>query len=329
MVNGSSERSEAGGRHVDRRSFIRGSAVVFAGLAVRGPLRELLESDAVAGTGPYRAFSDASEWNRPLPTDAPVDPSSDAFVRELKGFDPSVQFPRLDDGPWAEPIYWATQGDPEYVIRPLPFPVRIPESAVPAATSDAQLTVYDVARGYVIKLQKATFDGRTWLAGWTEIYYLASNGLAGELLESDDRRNRGHRGCPPPLHAVRWAEVQAGEIRHVLKVAIRRTASAHAYPASAHARGAGIIPEGAVFRIKPTVDLRARGLQGPALVIATAMQRFGVVVGDQSGVPMALKLKNLAVQGRTHRWSDIGIHSKSLSNVTFDDFQCIKLGYHR
>ena len=314
---------------MDRRSFIRGSAAVLAGLAARGSLRDVLDLEALAQTGPYRAFSDDSEWNRPLPTAAPVDRSSAAFVRELKGFDPLVQFPRLDDGPWSEPIHWATEGDPEYVIPPLPFPVRIPAGAVPAATSDAQLTVYDVARGYVIKLQKATFDGRTWQARWTAIYYLRSNGLSGDLPESDDRRNRGHRGCPPALHAVRWDEVRAGEIRHVLKVAIRRTASAHVYPASAHGRGTGMIPEGAVFRYKPTVDLRAPGLQGAALVIATAMQRYGVVVGDQGGVPMALKLENLVAEGRPQRWADIGIRPKSLSSVTFDDFQCIKLGYHR
>lgn len=314
---------------MDRRQFIRGSAVVMTGLAARGSLRDVLESDALALTAPYCAFADVSEWNRPLPIGAPVDPSSDAFVRELKGFDPSVSSPRLDDGAWGQPIYWATQGDPEYAIPPLPFAVRIPAGAVPAATSDAQLTVFDVARGYVIGLQKAAFDGRTWTARWTAIYYLGSNGLDGELRESDDPRNRGHRGCPPPLHAVRWDEVQAGEIGHVLKVAIRRTASAHVYPASANARGSGMIPEGAVFRIKPTVDLRARGLQGAALVTATAMQRYGVVVSDQAGVPLALKLENLAAEGRLQRWADIGIGPKSLSSVTFDDLECIQLGYHR
>jgi hypothetical protein len=240
-----------------------------------------------------------------------------------------MQCPRLDDGAWGQPIYWAKQGDPAYVIPPLPFAVRIPASAVAAATSDAQLTVFDVARGYVIGLQNATFDGRTWKARWTTIYYLASNGLEGDLPESDDPRNRGHWGCPPPLHAVRWDEVQAGEIRHVLKVAIRRMASSHVYPASSNGSGTGMIPVGAVFRIKPTVDLRARGLQGPALVIATAMQRYGVVVSDQGGVPMALKLENLAAEGRSQRWADIGIQAKSLSSVTFDDFQCVKLGYHR
>jgi hypothetical protein len=314
---------------MDRRRFIQSSVVVAAGLAARNSLLDILGSDALALTTPYRAFSDASEWNRTLPANAPVDPSSDAFVRVLKGFNTSVPYARLDDGAWAQPVYWAKLGDPEYAIPPLPFTVRIPAGAVPAATSDAQLTVFDIARGYVIGLQKASFDGRTWRAGWTAIYYLGSNGLSGDLPESDDPRNRGHWGCPPPLYAVRWDEVQAGAIRHVLKVAIRQTTSAHVYPASSNGSGSGMIPVGAVFRIKPTVDLRARGLQGAALVIATAMQQYGVEVSDITGVPMALKLENLAAEGRSQRWADIGIGPKSLSSVTFDDFQCVKLGYHR
>jgi len=203
------------------------------------------------------------------------------------------------------------------------------QDAVPAPTSDAQLTVYDVDRGYVIKLQGAEFTAGTWVARNTSIYYLASNGLAADLPEADDERNRGHRGIPPPIHVVRWDEVQAGSIRHVLKAAIRRTAPKHVYPAEADSGSSGVIPEGAVFRIKPAVDLRARGLRGPALIIARAMKRYGIVVGDQTGVPMALKVENMAAEGRSARWADIGIHPKSLSALSFDDFHCIKLGYHR
>jgi len=314
---------------VDRRRFIRSSAVVVAGLAARGHVFDALSSSAQTYTGPYRAFSSGSEWNRPLPLDAPIDPSSREFVSHLRNIDPDRPFPALVDGPWSEPIYWARAGDPEYKLADFDFRVRIPLDAVPAPTSDAQLMVYDRPRGIVIKLQKASFTGTTWLARWTEIYYLDSNGLFGDLPESDEPRNRGHRGFPPPLHAVRWDEVQAGAIRHVLKVAITDTASRHVYPGAGHEGGSGIIPEGAIFRIKPSVDLQARGLRGPALVIARAIRRYGIVIGDRSGVPMALKLENLRAEGRRVRWSDIGIDAESLSALSFSDLECIKLGYHR
>jgi hypothetical protein len=74
---------------------------------------------------------------------------------------------------------------------------------------------------------------------------------------------------------------------------------------------------------------RDEGASDAALVIARAMQRYGAVIGDQSGVPMALKLENLPVEGRSERWSDVGIDSDSLASIPFDDFECIQLGYHR
>ena len=75
-----------------------------------------------------------------------------------------------------------------------------------------------------------------WTARWTAVYYLASNGLFGKLPGSDEPRNRGHRGFPPAIHAVRWDEIAADEIAHVLKIAVRRTASQAVYPAGGHER---------------------------------------------------------------------------------------------
>jgi hypothetical protein len=312
---------------VHRRTLLRGAVVIAGGAVAFGVRAALTERTPL--DPPYLAFSDVSEWNNPLPTGAPVDPASDAFISELKSFDPHGIHPRLVDTAWAEPIYWAANGDPEYTVSGFSFPIRIPANASPAATRDSQLTVFDVGRGYVMKLHRADFDGTGWTATGGSLYYLASNGLIGRLPESDDVRNHGHRGFPPAIHAVRWDEVQAGEIAHVVKVAIRQTAPEHVYPAGGDERGNGIIPEGAMLRIRPSIDLASRGLSDAARVIATAMQRYGMVVGDQSGVPFALKLENLSVEGKQERWSDVEIGNDSLSAISFDDLECIRLGYHR
>jgi hypothetical protein len=65
------------------------------------------------------------------------------------------------------------------------------------------------------------------------------------------------------------------------------------------------------------------------LVIATAMQRYGVVIGDTGGVPMSLKLEALETEKRKERWSEVGLDHNSLSAIRFDDMECIQLGYHR
>jgi hypothetical protein len=207
--------------------------------------------------------------------------------------------------------------------------VRIPREAEPAPNSDAELTVFDLEMGWVIKLTKASFDG-TWHGRARDWYSLGSNGLEGRLPESDEKRNTGHRGYPPPLHGVRWDEIEAGAIRHTLKVSLDKTGESHVYPGTGHeSHRGGIIPEGAIFRIKPAVDLRARGLSGAALVIAKAMQDYGVVIGDTGGVPMSLKLEALETEKRKERWSQQGLTKDSLSAIRFDDLECIKLGYHR
>jgi hypothetical protein len=313
---------------MDRRRFLRNSAILTAGAMGAHVLGADGSIPAFAAT-PYRAFENKSEWNKPLPANAPRDTNSGKYIAALKAFDASVQFPRLVDGSWAEPIYWAKKGDPYYTVSGCPIKIRIPKGARPASSSDAQITIYDRGRGLVAKLQGATYSGGVWRAANTSVYYLGSNGLDGSLKASDNKHNYGHRGIPSPTHAVRWDEVKSGEIRHVLKVALKKTAPKHVYPATGDQGGSGTIPMGAVFRIKPSVSLRGRGLKGAALVVATAMQTYGVVIGDQTGVPMALKLENLGLEHRSVRWSDVHLGPRSLEKIHFDDFECIKLGYHR
>jgi hypothetical protein len=144
-----------------------------------------------------------SELNNRCPQTRPSTRRARAFIEHLKSFDLDVTYARLADGAWAERIFWAQDGDDEYVAGPFPSSVRIPAHAVPAATRDSQLTIYDVPRGYVIKLHHATVDGSSWTAMGGSLYYLASNGLIGRLPESDEPRNRGHRGPGTPTGAPR------------------------------------------------------------------------------------------------------------------------------
>lgn len=315
---------------MDRRRFLRDALVIGTGLAagVRSTGPTLFAPASAAG-GAYRAFKDSSEWNRPLPADAPIDDRNKDFIGQLERWADGEPFPHLGTGAWAEPVYWAGAGDPEYWIEQLRRKIRIPKRASAARTEDAQLTVFDRPRGYVAKLQGARFADSKWRAANAAIYFLGSNGLHADLRESDDHRNKGHRGIPPAIHAVRLDELRAGKIAHVLKVSIPDTAPRHVYPAAGNEGGDGAIPEGAMFRIKRSVDLRRRGLRHHAFTIARAMQVFGFVIGDRGGTPMTLKLENLEVTGRRVDWGDVGLHPKSLSRIRFDDLECIRLGYHR
>ena len=325
------------------------TAMVVAGLLVLGAITGAAyiasalygdgsaDDDAGSGGG-FRAFSADSEWNKPLPDNAPVAANSDQIIAEIKTYVNGV-YPRLvTSEQWAEPIYFTTTYDAMGDVSCLPINVRVPANLAGATGSDNQATVYDRQTGVVYKVRQFTVNQSTtpWtvtVSGGCSLYYLASNGLEGSLPESDEDRNFGHRGYPPAIHGVRYDEVAAGEINHVIKVAMDKTAECHVYPGSGHesSKGGVLTCEGLILRIKPSVDLRARGLTGGALVIATAMQKYGVVIGDTGGMAMEIKLENLTVEGRPESWADFGIASAHMfqGKLTFDDFVVTQPAYHR
>jgi hypothetical protein len=326
-----------------------------------------LSSDAtvsitVTAAPPYRAFTATSEWNKPLPTDPTIkDVDSDAIIAELMSYGTDTgDAPTLNTNVnFAQPIFWGYATDPVYTIVPTGFGptltgVHIPSNAQAASGSDSQFTVFDMAKGVVIKLAQATWNGSTWVAGNTAEFDLSSNGLDCHLPESDRvcPMNSGHRGYPPALHAVRYDEVAAGVIQHTLKVALYRTGECAVYPGYGNENNRWIITddgqtsteeafirdnfcEGTIIRIKPDIDLTTKGLTpgtGP-YIVAKAMQDYGLVFGDTSGnanQAMTLKMENLSIEGRSETWADFGITDNVLvGHLTFNDFIVMPQGFHR
>jgi hypothetical protein len=299
-------------------------------------------ADHPASKAPYRGFVPTSFWNTRLPADAPVDRNSARYIGVLKAT--AFQYPRFagvtQAGTWGLPVYWATRSDPVYNVTtvagcPWPVPaayaaVRIPRGARPDASEDAQMTVYDRPDGLVVGLWHATYDPArdTWQACAGSAYYLASNGLYGGWARSTDGRNTGHRGLPPSTHAVRWDEIQAGAVRHVLDMIVPSTCGAVFPMVWGEGCGQSLL-EGMRIRIKPSVDLTARGLTGATLTVATALQRYGAVVGDVNGCDAAtIRVENTVQEGRGWLWNGV-LGFDSLNALNWNDFEVIQLGWGR
>jgi hypothetical protein len=191
------------------------------------------------------------------------------------------------------------------------------------------MTVYDVDKGLVYAFRHASFSSNTWSSCGGTAYYLNSNGLDGILAESDEIRNFGHRGVPPSTYAVRYDEVSQGAIDHVLKIAVHHTADEYVFPMTGHENGSTnpyAPPEGTRIRIKPSVDLSRLGLSPGARVVATALQKYGAVIGDQSGGQINLKVENTVAEGRGQLWSGV-LETESLSSINLDMYEVIQLGY--
>jgi hypothetical protein len=281
---------------------------------------------------PYRAFSAGSWWNSPLPAQAPANPDSAAVLNYLRTApDNAGGCLRLAgaQNPWGQPVYWARPGDPRYVVtgvqgqRPPELgSLRIPAGARAADNSDGSMSVYDLSAGYVTLLTDAHYDSSTnhWTASGASVTYLHSNGLDVATGRSNNPHNTGtHRGNNGADSVVRWDEVQAGAIHHVLKVSSGPELSTRwVFPMTgSDGRGPAddpaVPPEGLRLRIKPSVDLSKLGLHPQALVIVKALQTYGMYLGD-SGGSTALKLEDTATEGRGRLW---GVTKEDLCSLPF------------
>jgi hypothetical protein len=288
-------------------------------------------------TGPraFRAFRWNSWWNTPVSQDAPTHPHATEILDYLRTAEESgpgcLTLAGAGSNRWGHPIYWAKRSDPEYDVtgvngdRPDELDsLRIPLGAEPADNSDGHMSIYDRARGYVVALTDGEYDedSDTWTASGATVTYLRSNGLHVGTGRSDEPRNRGsHRGNNGATMAVPWAAVQAGEIRHVLKVASGpEVSNRFVFPmvgsdGEYDGTAAEVPPQGLRFRIKPDLDLRELIRDDEALVIAEALQRYGFYIGDSGGTT-ALKLEDTVAQGRGQLW---GLEGDALCALPFTD----------
>jgi hypothetical protein len=277
-----------------------------------------------------------------LPADAPLDPNSIAMMDWIRG-DTTVDYIRLggtgSNGLWGNPVYWSTNNDPTFHVvnncrlsQPPEFAdMHIPRGAASDATSDSAMTVYNEQAGIVYGLWHASYDPSTdrWSACGGAVYYLDSNGLARGATGSDDPRNVGHRGLPPSTYAVLFNEIHQGSIDHVLKISVNTTKCAHVFPMVGDECGTTATfapPEGTRIRIKPSVSFAGLGLSPAALVIARALQKYGAIIGDQSGGPATLKLENTSAEGRGQLWTGV-LDADSLRSIPFEDYQVISPGW--
>jgi hypothetical protein len=282
----------------------------------------------------FRPFQASSYWNTGLPRSAPVDPKSPVYIRDSLDRRHTQGFLGLTGAPgssqsYATPVYWAQATDPVYTIVPTrngePVQVHIPRHATAASGSDGQMTIIDVSLDQVVGLNRASYRPTRdrWLVGSTDRYMISSNGLSAGVPGHDDPRNFGHRGVPASARAVRVDEMRAGIIDHRLECFWWATAPAHYWPLSGHETGkGGVVPEGMVIRVKPSVDLASKGLSAPARVIARALQDYGCLIGDNSGSGNRLKLERDEAA-----WRELGLTYDALAALPWTDWEFVAAGY--
>ena len=99
---------------------------------------------------------------------------------------------------------------------------------------------------------------------------------------------------------------------------------------SGHESGkGGVTPEGLVLRIKPSVNLDAKGLSPAEKIIAKAMQDYGCMIGDnEGGTANSIKLeRNRPDKTWASVDSSLSLHGLSSIPFNFENYEFIKGGY--
>ena len=151
----------------------------------------------------------------------------------------------------------------------------IPASVPIESGSDHHVIVIQRTTCTLFELFNARRSGSGWVAGSGAIFNLRSNALRPKGWTSADAA-----GLPIFPGLVRFDEVQAGAIRHAIRVTFPSTQKGFISPARHHAGSddPSLPPMGARLRLRADVDLSS--FTGQARVILVAMQTYGLIVAD-------------------------------------------------
>ncbi len=215
----------------------------------------------------------------------PVDPRSTQYVDSI-GAGGTLRW-YFGDQPW--------QGIPYTVVGPSqPFvPIRftaygdqsdrgpypVPLDAPIEQSSDRHvLTLQEQADGGCKDYE--LFNAQRTSAGW-EADSGAVFDMSSDALRPDTWTSADAAGLPILPLLVRYDEVQSGQIDHALRVTVDGTQRGFIHPAthfSSQTTDPSLPPMGLRLRLKASFDLSA--YSGAALVILTALKRYGMIVAD-------------------------------------------------
>ncbi len=175
--------------------------------------------------------------------------------------------------------------------------VPIPSDAVPAAGTDAELTIYSPSTDQLWEFWVTSHRADGWYACW--------GGRIDHVSTSPGYFTGGFgataTGLPVAGGMISIADAKAGVINHAMSLEILNPApwDNFSYPAQRSDGGdnsPSAIPEGTRFRLDPSINVNALDLTPLAKMVAKAAQQYGFIVTDQSGA-VAVQAENAASAG--------------------------------
>ncbi len=173
------------------------------------------------------------------------------------------------------PVSFTYAGESD--VGPYPIPPAAPIEGGPSSSGDRHVLVVDRDACRLWELYSAypQNGGSAWSAGSGATWALHSNAVRPLGWTSGDAA-----GLPILPGLVRYDEVAAGTIDHVIRFTAPRTANAYVWPASHKAATGGPSdpPMGAWFRLKSGYDISRFSAENQ--VILRALKKHGMVLAD-------------------------------------------------
>jgi hypothetical protein len=271
--------------------------------------------------GGCRMFPANNPWNTDI-SKYPVDPHSAQYMAEMTSYGATHLHPDFGATPgYGIPynvvdmpvsayvpikfLWYPTESDPG------PYP--IPASPRIEAGSDAHMLIVNSKTCVLYETYATAHTKSGWTAGNGAKWPLDTNALRPEYWTSADAA-----GLPILAGLVRYDEVTAGAVEHAIRFTMGRTAHAHIHPAT-HDAGtsddAYAPPMGLRLRLKASFNTAP--YHGEALVILTAMKRYGLILADNGS--------NFFFTGATDsRWDDDSLNT--LKAVPASAFEVVHTG---
>ncbi|HEY8083476.1 MAG TPA: hypothetical protein VIE64_08000 [Solirubrobacterales bacterium] len=264
-------------------------------------------------------------WNQNI-SKAPVAPNSATTIAYINAhgdnfLHPDFGSPRAYGFPYAIvgtgqpklPIHYTAYGS-ESDRGPFPVPANAPVEGGQGSDGDRHVLVVDRSSCVLYELYRA-FPKRDGGTHWN-----ADSGASWDLrsteLRPDSWTSADAAGLPIFPGLVRYDEAAAGKVDHAIRVTFESTRDAWVHPAS-HCAGDTANPSapsmGTRLRLKPGFGLN--NFSGPALAIARALKRYGMIVADNGS--------NWFFSGSSdRRWDDDNLNQ--LKRIPGSAFQVVK-----
>lgn len=290
-----------------------------------------------------RPFTDNSPWNTPIGANPAIDRYSSKMLDTLRNTITDGQI-TSDPNQYSYPVYYVDKRTPRWDIPCVNYKctiytpdgvtrttmlkdVPLPVDALPSTGSDGQIIVIDTDSGTEYDLWQVKRTSSGWTASNASIYNIGWDGAP---------ENYGSRGAGVPYYAglVRPWEIDQGRIEHALAFAYPTPAEDRCvYPASKTDGRSDLpyaIPEGARIQLDPSLteaDFKRWGLSRTGIIIAKAMQEYGMYLIDISGRPKII-IENLKDNPHsTRQWSDpdLNLTEETIAAIPHTAFRVLEL----